>query len=231
MWSFLLPEQLSRQNTHLIPAAEKKRKKKSQNIPRALAWLTKLQFHEARRVCEPFHRWAETTITAPERSGTDASQKDWSQKGKVKHFIYSNIDKFSGNLLLGKRFPRQGAFRMTAQLSQPSIPQSTFDWNRIKVTKQNWQNMEINTAEKSSVHFFSFLFFVKFTKKLLKCNFSIFLSKSIKCLRDPPEEEEEEPRWRWRLFYSSSCCDEGKKNQKNLCLFALLSVSACFKWS
>lgn len=51
------------------------------------------------------------------------SQRD-SSKRKSKTFLYSN--KFSGDLLLGKTLPRQGAFRMTAPLSELYIAGSTF---------------------------------------------------------------------------------------------------------
>lgn len=106
-------------------------------------------------------------------------------KGKVKHFIYSNIDKFSGNFAPGEAFPRrrclqddgsaQSAFHSTVQGTRPT------DRTRTLTLPRNHQFT------------FFFFFFLKSTKKLLKCNFSIFLSKSIKRLRGAPPEEEEEP--------------------------------------
>lgn len=135
---------------------QKRKKKKKAKYPQSLGLTDK--------ITTPWSARSFWTVSSVSRgsdqrplnvSGTRRFPKRLKPKGKVKHFIYSNIDKFSGNLLLGKRFPGKGAFRMTAQLSQPSITQSTFDWNRIKVTKQNWQDMENNTAEKSSVHILS----------------------------------------------------------------------------
>ena len=65
-----------------------------------------------------------------------ASRKD-SSKRKVKHFFI----KTQTNLVVicsWETLPRQGAFRMTAQLSKPYITGSTFTiCNSIKVTKQN----------------------------------------------------------------------------------------------
>lgn len=71
-------------------------------------------------------------------SGTKPPKRD-SSKRKSKTFLYSN--KFSGDSLLGKTLPRQGAFRMAAPLSERYIAGSTFTVC-IKLNKKSLKFIE-----------------------------------------------------------------------------------------